>query len=133
MEKCRKPSNKAEWTLACPTRRPECNKKAINSESMTYLYLDIPCPSSPPIYPQQPCLYHSALPLFLLFVKYIVVFPGWCCSVTQLCLTLCNSMDCSTPGFPVSSPFPGVCSNSCPLTDDAIQPSHPLSPPSPPG
>ena len=24
-----------------------------------------------------------------------------CCSVTQSCLTLCNSMDCSTPGFPV--------------------------------
>ena len=24
-----------------------------------------------------------------------------CCSVAQLCLTLCNSMDCSTPGFPV--------------------------------
>ena len=26
--------------------------------------------------------------------------PG-CCSVTQLCLTLCDPMDCSTPGFPV--------------------------------
>ena len=25
-----------------------------------------------------------------------------CCSVTQSCLTLCNPMDCSTPGFPVS-------------------------------
>ena len=27
----------------------------------------------------------------------------FCCSVTQSCLTLCNSMDCSTPGFPVFS------------------------------
>ena len=25
----------------------------------------------------------------------------WCCSVTQLCLTLCDPTDCSTPGFPV--------------------------------
>ena len=36
-----------------------------------------------------------------------------CCSVTQLCLTLCDPMDCSTPGFPVLS---GVSSNSCPLS-----------------
>ena len=26
-----------------------------------------------------------------------------CCSVTQLCLTLCNSMDCSMPGFPITN------------------------------
>ena len=36
-------------------------------------------------------------------------------SVTQWCPTLCDSMDCSTPGFPVS-PSPGVCSNPCPLS-----------------
>ena len=34
--------------------------------------------------------------------------------VAQSCLTLCNPMDCSTPGFPV--PFPKVFSNSCPLS-----------------
>ena len=34
--------------------------------------------------------------------------------------------------FPCPSPTPGVCSNSCPLTHDDIQPSHPLSSPSPP-
>ena len=33
-------------------------------------------------------------------------------SVTQLCLTLCYSMDCSMPGFP--SPTPRACSNSWP-------------------
>ena len=36
-----------------------------------------------------------------------------CCSVTQSCLTLCDHMDCSMPGFP--SPSPGACSDSCPL------------------
>ena len=35
------------------------------------------------------------------------------CLVTQFCLTLCNSMDCSTPGLSV--PSPAVCPNSCPL------------------
>ena len=34
----------------------------------------------------------------------------YCCSVIQLCLTLCDSTDCSTPGFPST----GVCSTSCP-------------------
>ena len=31
-------------------------------------------------------------------------------------LLLCNSMHCSTPGFPVLHYLPGVCSNSCPLS-----------------
>ena len=39
-----------------------------------------------------------------------------CCSITQLCLTLCNPMDYSAPGLPVPSLTPGVYSNSCPLS-----------------
>ena len=36
-------------------------------------------------------------------------------SVAQSCLTLCNPMDCSTPGrLPCPSPTPRACSNSCP-------------------
>ena len=35
-------------------------------------------------------------------------------SVAQSCLTLCDSMDCSMPGFPVLHMSPGACSNSCP-------------------
>ena len=35
--------------------------------------------------------------------------------VSQSYLTLCHPMDCSTPGFPCSSPTLGACSNSCPL------------------
>ena len=35
-------------------------------------------------------------------------------SVTQLCLTLCNPMDCSTPGFSVHHQLPRACSDSCP-------------------
>ena len=36
-------------------------------------------------------------------------------SVAQSCPTLCNPMDCSTPGFPVH-PQLSACSNSCPLS-----------------
>ena len=38
-----------------------------------------------------------------------------CFSVSQSCLTLCNTIDCSTPGFPVLHYLP-VCSHSCPLS-----------------
>ena len=31
---------------------------------------------------------------------------GACCSVAQSCLTLCDPMDCSTPGFPVLHHLP---------------------------
>ena len=39
-----------------------------------------------------------------------------CCSVSQLYLTLCDPMNCSTPRFPCLSLSTGVCTNSCPLS-----------------
>ena len=46
---------------------------------------------------------------------------------TQLCLTLCDSMDCSTPGFPVHHQLPQLTQTHFNQGGDAIQPSHPLS------
>ena len=54
-----------------------------------------------------------------------------CCSVTKLYLTLCNPMDCSTPGCPVLHCLLKFAQIHVPWIGDAIQPSHPLSPPSP--
>ena len=54
------------------------------------------------------------------------------CSVTQLCPTLCNPMDCSMPGFPVLHCLLEFAQTHVTWVDDAIQPSHPLSSPSPP-
>ena len=53
-------------------------------------------------------------------------------SVTQSCLTLCNPIDCSTPGFPVYHELPELTQTHVHWVGDAIQPSHPLSSPSPP-
>ena len=47
-------------------------------------------------------------------------------SVTQSCPTLCNPMDCSTPGFPVHHQFPELAQTHAHQVGDAIQPSHPL-------
>ena len=56
----------------------------------------------------------------------------FCCSVAKLCLTLCNAMDCSTPGFPVLHYLSEFAQTHVHWVGDAIQPSHPPSPPSPP-
>ena len=53
-------------------------------------------------------------------------------SVTQSCLTLCSSMDCSTPGLPVHHQLPEFTQTHVDWVSDAIQPSHPLSSPSSP-
>ena len=53
-----------------------------------------------------------------------------CCSVSQSRPTLCDPMDCSTPGFPVLHHLPRFAQMH--VRGDAIQLSHPLSSPSPP-
>ena len=53
-------------------------------------------------------------------------------SVTQLCPTLCDPMDCSTPGFPVHQQLLELAQTHVHWVSDAIQPSHPLSSPFPP-
>ena len=53
-------------------------------------------------------------------------------SVAQSCLTLCDPMDCSTPGLPVCHHPPEFTQTHVYRVRDAIQPSHPLSSPSPP-
>ena len=54
------------------------------------------------------------------------------CSVTQWCPTLCDPMDCSTPGFPVLHHLLEFAQSHVHWVDDGIQPPHPLLFPSPP-
>ena len=68
------------------------------------------------------------IPFKLLFSFYMHQFS----SVTQSCLTLCDPMDCSTPGFPVHHQLPELAQTHVHRVSDAIQPSDPLSSPSPP-
>ena len=53
-------------------------------------------------------------------------------SVAQSCLTLCDPMDCSTSGVPVHHQLPELAQTHSHRVGDAIQPSHPVSSPSPP-
>ena len=58
---------------------------------------------------------------------YSVLFS----SVAQPCSTLCDPVDCSTPGFPVHHQLLELTQTHVHRVGDAIQPSHPLSSPSP--
>ena len=53
-------------------------------------------------------------------------------SVTQLCPTLCDPMNHSTPGLPVQHKLPEFTQTHDHWVGGAMQPSHPLSSPSPP-
>ena len=61
-------------------------------------------------------------------ISFSVLFS----SVTQSCLTLCDPMDCSTPGLPVHHQLPEFTQTHVHWVGDAIQLSHPLLSPSPP-
>ena len=53
-------------------------------------------------------------------------------SLAQSCPTLCNLMECCTPGFPVHHQLPELTQTHVHQVSDAIQLSHPLLSPSPP-
>ena len=53
----------------------------------------------------------------------IPTFFYFCCSVTKSCLTLCDPMDCSIPGFPVLHCLPELAQTHVLWISDAIQPS----------
>ena len=62
---------------------------------------------------------------------YLFQFHFSFSSVTQSCPTLCNPMNCSTPGLPVHHQLPDFTQSHVHRVNDAIKPSHPLFSPSP--
>ena len=97
----------------------------------------LPCPSlgdlpdpgiesgSPTLQADSYCLSHQVSP------KHVFSSVQFS-SVPQLCLTLCDPMNHSMPGLPVHHQLPEFTQTRVHQVSDAIQPSHPLSSPSPP-
>ena len=73
-----------------------------------------------------------SLGLYLYIFIYIYIYSVQFSSVAQSCLTLCDCMNPSTPGIPVHHQLPEFTQTHVHRVGDAIQPSHPLSSPSPP-
>ena len=71
-----------------------------------------------------------------MWIKKIHTYNGKLLSMVQcshsVCPTLCDPMDCSTPGLPVHQQLLEFPQTHVHWVGDAIQPSHPLSSPSPP-
>ena len=65
-------------------------------------------------------------------IKLVIIMPHQIRSVAQLCPTLCDPMNRSTPGLPVHHQLPEFTQTYIHWVGDAIQPSHPLLSPSPP-
>ena len=65
-------------------------------------------------------------------ITHTSIHPTCITSVTQSCPTLCNPMNRSMPGLPVHHQPPEFTKTHVHRVADAIQPSHPLSSPSPP-
>ena len=66
--------------------------------------------------------------------RHYLLSPSWVqfSSVAQSCPTLCDPMNRSMPGLPVHHQLPEFTQTHVHWVGDAIQPSHPLSSPSPP-
>ena len=73
-------------------------------------------------------VFFSVLKMFSSPVSYQALFS----SAAQLCPTLCNPMNHSMPGLPVHHQLLEFTQTHVHWVGDAIQPSHPLSSPSPP-
>ena len=71
---------------------------------------------------------HTNMTSLISFLMLIIQFS----SVAQLCPTICDPMNHSTPGLPVHHQLPEFTQTHVLRVGDAIQPSHPLSYPSPP-
>ena len=71
------------------------------------------------------CLVHKII--------FIIATMRWsyCCSASQLCQTLCDLIDCSTPGFPVLHHLPEFAQTHVLWVNDTIRTSCPLPSPSP--
>ena len=68
----------------------------------------------------------------IIFITSTIVSSVQLSSVAQSCPTLCDPMNHSTPGLPVHHQLPEFTETHVHRVSDAIQPSHPLSSPSPP-
>ena len=106
--------------------------KTINLCHHTGCMQDLMCNQLHRILVQEGCVSGSVLCCSCLKILKSILYPCiFILSVVQSCPTLCDPMDCSTPGFPVHY-LPEFVQTRVPGVSDAIQPSHPLSLPSPP-
>ena len=126
---CMKVKSESEVTQSCPTLHDPMDCSLPGSSvhgrfSRQEYWSGVPLPS---------LMYPFRTSLIKFTDDKILVSSVQFSSVAQSCLTLCNPMNCSTLGLPVHHQLPEFTQIHAHLVSDAIQPSHPLLSPSPPG
>ena len=106
-----------EPTLGCV-----CRERQVEYHNGTNVYW---------VLAKSQALFLECILLQLLPVRSFGSPPFQFSSVTQSCPTLCDLMDCSTPGLHVHHQLPEFTQTHVHQVRDAIQPSHPLLSPSP--
>ena len=106
--------------------------KTLNDVNFSYLCYKLDSMSYSPRTGQAPWYIYPCLMSLTSYFFFWDWFSSFYCLITKLGLTLCNPINCSTPGLPVHHQLPEFTQTHVHWVSDAIQPSHPLSSPSPP-
>ena len=114
--------------LSCELTGMRSPLKGGTLDSELFWYITLHSPTS---YTLLNLFLQNCLPL-LQMSPTEVLFSFCFSSVAQSCTALCNPMDYSMPGFPVHHRHSEHAQTHVHWVSDAIQPSHPLSSPSPP-
>ena len=120
-----RPPQKEEDTLILKERENSCRQRKERRHSWRRNHLSI--------FPQVKNTIQSFKKIFFSAktIIYVHIVKNQIRSVSQLCLTLCDPMNRSTPGLPVHHHLPEFTETHVHQVSDDIQPSHPLSSPSP--
>ena len=116
------------WDFHCLTSAMTSSQKVWNRFSIIHQLWCSPSNPPPTTNWRNLCLFQSSKICYLKKKETSAQFS----SVAQSCLTLCNPIDCSMPGFPIHHQLPEIAQTHVHWVGDAIQPSHPLLTPSPP-
>ena len=132
---CMKVKSESEVAQSCPTPATPWTATHQAPPSMGFsrqnYWSGVPLPPpTPPFW--QPLICSLYLWFCFCFIERFICITHQFSSVTQLCPFLCDPMDCNMQGFPVHHQLPKFTQTHVHGVSDAIQPSHPLSSPSPP-
>ena len=124
----------AWWATVYSVAKSQTQLKRLNTHIQTHTYHIYICLYMIYEYFLQVCSlsFHSLNSIFHRVKVLEVLSSVQFSSVAQSCPTLCNPMTRSTPGLPVHHQLPEFTQTHVHRVSDAIQPSHPLSSPSPP-
>ena len=112
----------APWTVACQANSAGKNNKLGSHSLLHGIFLTWGL--NPGLLLCRQILYHLSHQGSSRYIQFS--------SVAQLCPTLCDPIDCSTPGVPIHHQLPEPTQTHVHHIGDIIQLSHPLSSPSPP-